>query len=413
MAHEEYGAGQRREERDGYDAARRGEPYDNDPAGEPYDESRRAEYVDAQAADPYAAPQQYAEAQPEAAYGDAQDYDALQTPYAAATESYGSATEPYAVAADRDDDMAGLDPSGDLQAHPGWTRQPQTSYEAADSGGWGGPQVAETGPLHLNAQAYQADPGDEAPAADAEESTDRPFAAGPDPATHTSLYHSPSAGDEAVDEGAVEVEPPRFGTRQQASAPLDPGPQDPGPQSPRPQRSSGASAWSPPPPPGPMPAAPAASGPGAFPGSGAFHGPGGYPAPGGFQGPGGFPGPGTAGPPRSVPGPSGAPGGPPWQQQPPTKTGLAAVFDFSFAARATRVLARPLFWLVVALVVIDVVTVLVSMLTAGPYSYSGGTIFFAFLQALLTGAVKIALARLFLELCVNISDLAQQRTGQR
>ena len=96
-------------------------------------------------------------------------------------------------------------------------------------------------------------------------------------------------------------------------------------------------------------------------------------------------------------------------RRPAAKSGLAAVFDFSFAARATRTLARPLFWLVVAYGIVQVVTVLVAMLSARGVGYSGGTVFFTFLQTVLDAAVKIALARLFLELCVNVSDLAERR----
>ena len=89
------------------------------------------------------------------------------------------------------------------------------------------------------------------------------------------------------------------------------------------------------------------------------------------------------------------------------------MFDFSFVASATRTLARPLFWLVVALVIVDVITLLVTLLTTRGLAPSPGIVLFSLIQALVTGAVKIALARLFLELCVNVADLAQQRSGPR
>ncbi|MCA0436140.1 MAG: DUF4282 domain-containing protein [Austwickia sp.] len=135
--------------------------------------------------------------------------------------------------------------------------------------------------------------------------------------------------------------------------------------------------------------------------------------------------------------PSGAPGGPgggPWsphqpphqpqqhhhqpqqhQQQTrsrPSASGLAAVFDFSFVASATRALARPLFWLVVAWAVIDLIAVIVTMATVRT-GLNAGYVLVGFLQVLLAGAVKIAVARLLLELCVNVADLAQRRSSQR
>lgn len=130
----------------------------------------------------------------------------------------------------------------------------------------------------------------------------------------------------------------------------------------------------------------------------------------GQPGPSGGPGaPGPYGP----PGPAAGGGPAPWQQPRRPAPGLAAVFDFSFVASATRTLARPLFWLVVALVIVDVITLLVTLLTTRGLAPSPGIVLFSLIQALVTGAVKIALARLFLELCVNVADLAQQRSGPR
>ena len=44
---------------------------------------------------------------------------------------------------------------------------------------------------------------------------------------------------------------------------------------------------------------------------------------------------------------------------------------------------------------------------------NAGYVLVGFLQVLLAGAVKIAVARLLLELCVNVADLAQRRSSQR
>lgn len=292
------------------------------------------------------------------------------------------------------------DGAGQEQIHPGWTQQSQESYEAGNSGGWGGPGGPETGPLQLQPTADAAEIYDETydvsaggsgtydaaggattyvAAADAgtyEEVTyvspedapdtplDRTFERAPEQVTDASLYQSSPGERPGAAYQAAEFPPP------------------PGPAP------FGAPA------PGPFSYGPPTGGP--YPGGGTPYGP----------------GPSGTGP----SGPTAGPGGPaPWQRPAKVKSGLAAVFDFSFVARATRTLARPLFWLVVAMVVIDVITVLVTMLTGRNIGYtpSGGTVFFSFLQALLSGAVKIALARLFLELCVNVSDLAQQRTDRQ
>lgn len=429
MSHEEHDAGQRRDEHhhDGrdqqYDAPR-----------EPYDQQGAEQFGDA------ATEGSYGGASPEPSYGDTP----APGPYdqAAATDSYGE-TPAFDSYVDAAADPSYTDQAQEPLAHPGWEQQPQASYEAGNSGGWGGPGIAETGPLHLTSEANpspgdddaQQSTGDAGGYADAGtgESTGSAEARAvfdADPVTDTSIYQSgnptpyaaaagqqpppdpspyaPPAGDRspAAGHGAA----PYFAAGPAPTAPSAPpyggyapafgggfaGPGTPppsiagptGPSGPTggPTGPGGAYAWTP-------PGGPGAPGPGA-------------PGPGG---------PGPNGPRPGAPGPGGPGGafGAPWQRPAARPSGLAAVFDFSFVASATRTLARPLFWLVVALVVIDVVAVLVTLLTTRGYAPSAGTVFFTFLQTLLTGAVKIALARLFLELCVNVADMAQQRTGQR
>ena len=88
--------------------------------------------------------------------------------------------------------------------------------------------------------------------------------------------------------------------------------------------------------------------------------------------------------------------------------GMRAMFDFSFARKATHAIAPLLFWLVVAWGVFQVLYVLVTLAGAGPYGPSGGEVFLGVVTALFDALLKIALARVFLELAVNVADLAER-----
>lgn len=355
----------------------------------------------------------------------------------------------------RDDEATGYAADA-AQVHPGWTQQSQASYDAASSGGWGGPHAPETGPLELNAQpdidrgakgGLLAGAGGDPLGEHADRSAPRTEVfpvARPDDTGYGDSYgdgrsadpagdrflgetYRPDGAGSATDGDAVtgpQADPAPVGTGSTGATAVDPTtlgarPTETGPTGPGPDGAESPSWYSAGPTAAPDPAygAPYGAPPYGDPAGGPY-GPayGGYGPAQGFSAPGGpgAPGAPTAGGdgPWPAPGPRPlAPGG--WQQPGAPKTGLAAVFDFSFVASATRTLARPLFWLVVALVVIDLITVLVSNLSGRGTAPSGGTVFFLFLQTLATGALKIALARLFLELCVNVADLAQSRTGRR
>ncbi|MBW3084025.1 hypothetical protein KEM60_00208 [Austwickia sp. TVS 96-490-7B] len=268
------------------------------------------------------------------------------TPAAEAEESHQSAPAPQPSAAETADAESGV--------HPGWGAQPQTSYESASSGGWGTPGHAESGPLRLNVPSEQ-----QARATSTPQSGSAPAApAAPKPGEAASPY-----GQQAAPMGGY----------QQSSYPQQAG----------------------------------------------YAAPGSYPQQSSYQPPqfGGYPQQGVPGAPTGAQTAPGAqPGGQQWgwhespqfgtPSAPAHHDGFGAMLDFSFSSRATRALAPVLFWVVVMWAVIDIITALQHLLNTAPYSAPTAILATMFISAIFWGVVKVTVARLFLELCVNLTDMA-------
>lgn len=328
---------------------------------------------------------------------------------------------------------------------PGWGGQPQESYDEGDSGGWGAPGRYDTGPLRLGlGDTESEDPDRDAPPADpattvisaAEDADHTAYPAGDDAADGRAqtMYVSPDAspglaspsGRQGYDRQAY----PAQGYGQQAY-PGGQGGDDPrgygqaGHPGGYGQGGQGQGAYG-----------QGGYGQGGY-GQGAYGQPG-YGAPPGFDGAygrggeqGGYPPPPQSYP-QSGPLPvatppaqgaqssgysGGAGGGRGGSSRGPSpraeRGGVGAMLDFSFARRATHAIAPMLFWLVVAWGIFQVLYVLVTLVGAGPYGPSGGEIFLGVLTALFDALLKIALARVFLELAVNVADLAERSRSEK
>ena len=357
---------------------------------------------------------------------------------------------------------------GEDDVAPGWAEQTQESYEQGDSGGWGAPGRLDTGPLRLGL-------GDTAPRADDAPTTAFPAAedadgsydsgndaqadayasdndadAGQAQTTYVSAEASPGL---ASPSGAQSFESPSYGAAGYGEQPYgqqgyeqqayhqtayhqqnygqqnydqqtygqqtyDQGAQGfgvPGHAGTQSQSGYGVPAYG-------------QGGYGGAPGFDPAYGRGFEPGPYAPVGPGGYPQSGplpVSPPPQNAQGPRHAGGpssGPPGGQgrgsssrgssSGRVRDGLRAVLDFSFARKATQAIAPLLFWLVVAWGVFQVFYVLVTSLSAGSFGPSGGQIFLGVLATLFDALLKIVLARIFLELAVNVADLAERTRAE-
>ncbi len=284
-------------------------------------------------------------------------------------------------------------------ASPAWGEQLQASYEQGDSGGWGAPHQVDTGPLRLGLGAHDEDvsAGSTGQGSDDVGARQPPPTSGPDSSARGPYGPSPEQPYDQSNDQRYEPsnEPSAYaqGTYPQGSYEYAGYGQDPGQPAYETSHGPGAFAASyehggyPPPPQGypqsgPMPVAPRPSpeyGPGAY-NPGAYnpnsHGAGAY--------------------------------GPTPPRRSGHRDGLAAILDFSFARKATHAIAPVLFWLVVAWGVFQVLYVLVTMASAGTFGPGPGAIFLGVVAAIFDALLKIALARVFLELAVNVADMAER-----
>ncbi|SEW34293.1 protein of unknown function [Austwickia chelonae] len=292
--------------------------------------------------------------------------------------------------------------SSSAPVHPAWSQQPQASYDQVYSGGWGTPGHSDSGPIRLTGQGGSAPaPGSSSPAASSADLSTPQWSSAPSSSAPATMQ-VPSPG---VPYGQGAPAPSSA-----PGAPMAPG--GFGVASPGGSPGYGAapaeSSWSTPSPYGQpyggAPAAPASES--------AQFSPYGAPSAGGP----GAPSYGSAASaPQSDPQASRSWSG---QQQPqsrsdrpsdPRSLGLAAMLDFTFVARATRALAPILFWLVVAWSLFSVITGLASSFTAPGYARNDAAVFFGFLTSVVRSLIAIAMTRIFLELCVNVADLADKR----
>ncbi|WP_162872701.1 DUF4282 domain-containing protein [Austwickia chelonae] len=285
--------------------------------------------------------------------------------------------------------------------HPSWSQQPQTSYDQVYSGGWGTPGHSDSGPIRLTGTQGGGVPPS---MSSSDLSTPQWSSTPPSSASPTMQVPAPGA---SYGQGAT-AQVPSPGSPSAMSAP------------------SGGFAE----------AAPTSSpGYGAAPAEGTWSSSNPYGQPYGVvpppppsestqfsaygaSAPVGSGGPGYTAPPQGDPQPSRSS----WAgQQPqsrsdrpsdPRSLGLAAMLDFTFVARATRALAPVLFWLVVAWSLFSVITGLASSFSAPGYARNDAATFFGFLTAVVRSLIAIAVTRIFLELCINVADLADKRSGE-
>ncbi|MEP7161515.1 MAG: DUF4282 domain-containing protein [Dermatophilaceae bacterium] len=281
-------------------------------------------------------------------------------------------------------------PGATEDAAPAWGEQLQASYEQGDSGGWGAPHQYDTGPLRLGLGAHDDNASADGPG----DPPDDFGAPQPPPAP------GPGSSARGPYEQTREQTPYAQGTYPQGSYEHAGYGQGPGqrayeqPQGPGAFEESYDHGGYPPPPQGypqsgPMPVAPPPSLEGFRAGT---------------YNPGNPGNPGTYNPGSYSPGAYGP--------TPPRKSGrrdgLAAMFDFTFARKATHAIAPVLFWLVVAWGVFQVLYVLVSLAGAGSFGPGAGATFLGVVAAIFDALLKIALARVFLELAINVADMAER-----
>ncbi len=291
-------------------------------------------------------------------------------------------------------------------ASPAWGEQLQASYEQGDSGGWGAPQQADTGPLRLGLGAHDEDmpTGSTAQGSDDVDARQPPPTSGPGSSARVPYGRSPEQPyDQSNEQPFEQSKEQRYEQSNEQPYGQSPYAQGTYPQGSYEYADHGQG-------PG-QPAYEPSHGPGAF---AASYDHGGYPLP-----PQGYPQSGPMpvtprpspeyGPGAYNPGSHGAGAyGPTPPRRPGRRDGLAAILDFSFARKATHAIAPVLFWLVVAWGVFQVLYVLVTMASTGSFGPGPGAIFLGVVAAIFDALLKIALARVFLELAVNVADMAER-----
>lgn len=278
--------------------------------------------------------------------------------------------------------------------HPGWSGQPQSSYDQAHSGGWGGPGAPSTGPLRLTHADDAATT--QLPTESAVAAGESVFAAGDaststETSTETSTVTGTFSGvSEAVAQGAgAPGAAPAAGSQQTYGQPGASSYQGTGSQAQGDPYAQGGYA------------APYAQPYGQGTPSSQAQGQQGYGQPygQGYGAPYGQQGYGQQG--------YGAPYGQPLTPKAPSA--LGSLFDMSFATRATKRIAPLLFTVWVVYAAIAMLRDIVGMF-GSPYGPSGASQFFGVLGALVFFVVSIVFMRLLTELCVHVAELAEART---